>query len=65
MRRKNVVGLEPRDRYEELYLKNRDRLIEKQKLIRMTKKGTLIEPSCFKITYYSEGINPFSPKVEK
>jgi len=59
-RRKNILGLEPRNRYEEMYLKNRDKYIENMRQRRMLKKGTLIESKCFKITYYSEGISPFN-----
>ena len=61
-RRKNILGLEPRNIYEERYLKNRDKYIENMRQRRLLKKGTLIEPSCFKITYYSEGVSPFSER---
>lgn len=61
-RRKNILGLEPRNRYEEMYLKNRDKYIEKMREKRLLKKGTLIQPCCFKITYFEEGISPFSEK---
>ncbi len=61
-RRKNIIGLEPTNRYEELYLKNRDKYIEKMRQLRMLKKGTLIEPRCFKITHHEEGVSPFTSR---
>ena len=61
-RRKNILGLEPRNRYEEMYLKNRDKYIEKMRERSILKRGTLIEPRCFKITHYEEGISPFTSR---
>jgi len=40
-------------------LKHRDKIIKDRKERAIRLKGTLIEPECFKITYYPEGIDPF------
>ena len=40
-------------------LKHRDKIIKDRIERKLRLRGTLIEPECFKITYYPEGINPF------
>lgn len=47
-------------------LKNRDKNIQACRERRLRLMGILIEPECFKITYYPDGIDPFvSPPKKK
>jgi len=46
-------------------LKHRDKIIKDRKERAIRIKGTLIEPECFKITYYPDGIDPFVSTIKK
>jgi hypothetical protein len=46
-------------------LKHRDKIIKDRKERAIRLKGTLIEPECFKITYYPDGIDPFVSTPKK
>jgi hypothetical protein len=48
--------ISPQQKYR---MNNRDKIIKDRKERAIRLKGTLIEPECFKITYYPEGIDPF------
>jgi len=48
--------ISPQQKYR---INNRDKIIKDRKERAIRSRGTLIEPECFKITYYPEGIDPF------
>ena len=54
--------ISPQQKYR---INNRDKIIKDRKERAIRSRGTLIEPECFKITYYPEGINPFLSQSQK